>query len=131
MAAAPPPPEPALPVPGPPAATSRAVSACGGARPCSRAASLSSDIRASCSRPPLGERALRVRLRLGLLLLAAGLRRRRGLLCLDERIFLPRPAGGLVHRVGKDELHLPLRLIGDGHQGFLVALGQGDAPDAG
>src|SRR3989441_4337339 len=122
MAAATPSSETALPVPGPPAATSPAVSACGGARPCSPAASLSSDIRASCSRPPLGERALRVRLRLGLLLLAAGLRRRRVLLCLDERIFLQRRAEDIVHRVGKDELHLLLCLIRGVHQGFLVAL---------
>src|SRR2546422_9703123 len=116
MPAATMPSEPALPVPGPPAATSPAVSASGGARPCSPAASLSNDIRASCSRPPLGERALRVRLRLGLLLLAAGLRRRRGLLGLEERSFLQRRAGGVVPRVGEDELHLLLRLDGDVHE---------------
>src|SRR2546429_6429737 len=103
--------ETALPVPGPPAATSPAVSASGGARPCSPAASLSSDIRASCSRPPLGERALRVRLRLGLLLLAAGLPRRRVFLCLFERVFLQRPADDIVHPMGIDELPLHLRLV--------------------
>src|SRR5437016_13734391 len=93
--------ETAPPVPGPPAATSPAVSACGGARPCSPAASLSSDIRASCSRPPLGERALRVRLRLGLLLLAAGLRPTRVLLRLDERNLPQRPAADTVAAWGK------------------------------
>src|SRR3989442_6706546 len=36
-------------------------------RACSPAASLSNDIRASCSRPPLGGRELRVRLPLGVL----------------------------------------------------------------
>src|SRR2546425_7035567 len=117
MAAAPPSSEPALPVPGPRAATSRAVSACGGAGPCSPAASLSSDIRASCSRPPLGERALRVRLRLGLLLLAAGLRRRRVLLRLDERIFLQGPAEGILPRVGEDGPPLPLPPHGGVHEG--------------
>src|SRR2546422_10083574 len=96
--------ETALPVPSPPAATSPAVSASGGARPCSPAASLSSDIRASCSRPPLGERALRVRLRLGLLLPAPRLPRGRGLLGPWGRSFLPRPGEGLRHRAGEDGL---------------------------
>src|SRR3989442_14298368 len=99
MAAATPSSETALPVPGPPAATSPAVSACGGARPCSPGASLSSDIRASCSRPPLGGRALRGRLRLGLLFVAPGPPPRGGLFLPCARVFPQLPVGGICPQV--------------------------------
>src|SRR5439155_19676470 len=81
-------------------------------------------------RPPFGGRASGMRLGLGLLLFAARLRRRRILLGLEERILFQRRAENVVHRVGEDELHLLLRLVGHVHQILLVALGQDDALDA-